>query len=1113
MSDTEMSDGPLDGPPPGLFFAGSDDDEPAPVEASQKVEVQNVPRQGLFLPDSDDDEERVFPKDFKGKGAPIEDGQESDLPDFEELPRASSPSSAGDHVSISSSSPPPQPVDLFSSNKGAGPSKKRKLSPEISLSTPQATESMYIGEVLVTNAFSNVSGKGYIKPNEVVQVKREDQDDQGTSSTPSNPAPPPKKTKQLTLRAMMPTRPAKASNKKTKVDTIVRLYNSRGFEFARLPTEVSAWVAKLLDYGVVEINGTMTDCPEKLTVGVSLMVTLNIYMRPSAFQPLKTSKDADGPRALFNETAETMDERVLRERKTSILKLFKVVGLTPRAGANFSGRKSDEQVHEEALKRMAQHKPQKVKEVVGDGEEIETEDAENLSMNELDLIYKKAQHNDSNMGLMEAPPSFTLTLRGYQKQALLWMNSLETGAMDAREASSMHPLWSQYAFPEKPDFTAEFIDLTEDEKFFYFNPYSGELSLKFPKAERNCRGGILADEMGMGKTIMLSALIQSSRACDAEPETAEAPANKSRQLRLNKAFRPNRGDSKARTPSATLIVAPTSLLTQWADELQRSSQPGTMEVVVWHGSNRLDLHAAVQNKDEDDKTIKVVVTSYGVLASEHAKVEKSSNGHSPVFDIEWFRVVLDEAHHCKSRTSKTAKAVYAVKARCRWAVTGTPIVNRLEDLYSLLKFLNFKPWSDFAFFRSFITLPFLARDPKAIEVVQIILESILLRREKNMRDTDGNRIVELPPKEVVLDNLEFAPLERMIYDSLYAPIKRNFEKLDAQGLLSKNYTHILAMLMRLRRAVLHPNLVIGANGKDKVSSKEEIDDVNEMIQKFAKGDGAEGGKFAEDVLNSLNEEAAECPICLDVMEIPMLLPKCLHQCCRDCILAFISTREEKGEEGRCPTCSKGPLKEGELVEVMRAQPTAEGKPPGVVLRRNDFRSSTKLEALTKDLRKLRDQDPCFRAVVFSQFTSFLDLIQIVLEREGFDQYRFDGTMDLKKRNAAVSEFKSASRSPKIMIVSLKAGGVGLNLTNANHVFMMDCWWNAATEHQAIDRVHRIGQEKTVYVKHYLVNDTIEGRIVRIQQRKTAIIKEAFRGTQANKDSESIENLKIMFGTD
>ena len=121
-----------------------------------------------------------------------------------------------------------------------------------------------------------------------------------------------------------------------------------------------------------------------------------------------------------------------------------------------------------------------------------------------------------------------------------------------------------------------------------------------------------------------------------------------------------------------------------------------------------------------------------------------------------------------------------------------------------------------------------------------------------------------------------------------------------------------------------------------------------------------------------------------------------------------------------------------MLEVVRTKVKSEDDTsddtPIVTLRRNDFRSSTKLDALLQHLRRLRDQDPCFRAVVFSQFTSFLDLIQTMLGREKFMWYRFDGSMDVKKRNEAIMEFKSSSREAKVLIVSLKAGGVGLNVS-------------------------------------------------------------------------------------
>lgn len=120
--------------------------------------------------------------------------------------------------------------------------------------------------------------------------------------------------------------------------------------------------------------------------------------------------------------------------------------------------------------------------------------------------------------------------------------------------------------------------------------------------------------------------------------------------------------------------------------------------------------------------------------------------------------------------------------------------------------------------------------------------------------------------------------------------------------------------------------------------------------------------------------------------------------------------------------------------------------PSVVLRKNDFNYSTKLKALMEDLRKsyacahyldqitkgfkkgrLRDQDPCFRVVIFSQFTSFLNLIEVVLRRDDFIFYRFDGEMNIKSKALAVEEFTKPSRNGKVFIVSLKAGGVGLNV--------------------------------------------------------------------------------------
>ncbi|KAJ3556710.1 hypothetical protein NM688_g1873 [Phlebia brevispora] len=1173
----------MEEPHDSLFFADSEDEDmedatnnPDPTmttETSAIVQpsspVLNAPSQNaLFLPDSDEEDTQVPPPSglmelAKSLDEHIEMPEDNgDIPQPEDL-RASSVSTMSSLDYAPRSSSRASSVDMKRVKEP--PNKKRKLPNESEL--PASFTSKYLGSFLVGNAWSTVRGKNYVKPGDEISVERDDGDENPPPAKASKPKPSKKDAmptggkKQLSIATMFRPPPAKP---KKKQNLVVRLATKSGFEFGRLPHEVASWVSKLLDLDIVDFHGsTVIDCPANLHSGAEIIVSLSVYLKAAAFTPPKPAAD-EGPRHIYNEGQETLSEQVLRERKAALVHLFDILDIRPLKNSGYLQKDPKALSHDDLVlltQRHTKHDKSKkaVKtEIVGDGEEVEVEeDEEELNTNELNLIYKKAQRNDNNLGEMEPYETFTLNLRGYQKQALLWMYSLETGIESARLENTMHPLWKKYVFPFDP--SHEVIDLTEEE-YFYFNEYSGELSLTMPKAERTFKGGILADgtassfaeshvlshssrplvlssspflfvEMGMGKTIMLSALIQTAHEPEPASKSKEVRDNKRRQLRLDSNFRVAKTQTASRSPSATLIVAPTSLLSQWSEELKRSSKPDTLRIIVWHGQNRLDLESMV----DVQTTPLIVITSYGTLVSEYTRW--SDKISSPVFEIEWLRVILDEAHCCKSRQSKTAKSVCALRARRRWAVTGTPIVNRLEDLYSLLKFLNFAPWSNFTFFRSFVTLPFLNRDPKAIEVVQVILESVLLRREKNMRDADGKMIVELPPKEVTIENLEFSPLERKIYDSLYIDAKKKFQTLSAKGIVNKNYTSILALLMRLRRAVLHPSLVLSTLGDEKIdSSHGQYVDINEMIQSFADADGSDGtsNAYLSEVLTHLGQEdGEECPICFDVMQSPMILPGCMHKCCKDCITAFLESCLEKGEQGRCPTCSHGPVtvcdipgfiihqdlfyvQESNLLEVVRQKPkigddgNGAASAASVSLRRNTFRSSTKLDALLQNLRRLRDQDPCFRAVVFSQFTSFLDLIQVVLDRERLDWYRFDGTMDIKRRNDAVSAFKSSSREPKVLIVSLKAGGVGLNLTNANYVFMMDCWWNSAIESQAIDRVHRLGQEKPVFVKHFIIGETIEGRILQIQKRKTALVKEAFGGKG---DSDSLENLKIMFGDD
>jgi DNA repair protein RAD5 len=145
-------------------------------------------------------------------------------------------------------------------------------------------------------------------------------------------------------------------------------------------------------------------------------------------------------------------------------------------------------------------------------------------------------------------------------------------------------------------------------------------------------------------------------------------------------------------------------------------------------------------------------------------------------------------------------------------------------------------------------------------------------------------------------------------------------------------------------------------------------------------------------------------------------------------------------------------------------------------------SSAKIVALINHLRELRKENRTIKSVVFSQFTSFLSLIEPALARANMHFLRLDGSMAQKARAAVLTEFRE-SKKFTVLLISLKAGGVGLNLTSAKRVYMMDPWWSFAIEAQAIDRVHRMGQEDEVKVYRFIVKDSVEQRMLKIQDRK------------------------------
>ncbi|KAL2851512.1 SNF2 family N-terminal domain-containing protein [Aspergillus pseudoustus] len=975
-----------------------------------------------------------------------------------------------------------------------------------------------------------------------------------------------------------------------KGDVLTRFTNSDGQEIGRLPRESAEWVSTLLDQKVCELRGVCVFAPDRLRVNDTIYLQLWCYLRIEAFQPRILSLSADNNRATtIFEDQESAEEKQLRLRQVALVKLFDEIGLQPMSQDDTTKKQKKEGLLRAA--EMADQDSKKPK----NGNDSEEEEPAELEEDQLDALYKKAQSFDFNMPEAQPPSTFALDLRKYQKQALHWMLAKEKDKKSGRELS-MHPLWEQYTWPLK-DVDDKDLPAVEGIKHFYVNPYSGELSLDFPAQEQHCLGGVLADEMGLGKTIEMLSLVHSHR---------NVPlAQNSNGTSASNLMRPS---GVVPAPYTTLVVAPTSLLAQWESEALKASLPGSMKVLMYYGNekavNLRDLCSASNLAAPN-----VIVTSYGVVLAEHRQqlttlASASSASWTPgnLFSVDFFRVILDEAHIIKNRRSKTARACYELKATHRWVLTGTPIVNRLEDLFSLVRFLKVEPWNNFSFWKTFITTPFENKEfVRALSVVQTVLEPLVLRRTKTMKTPEGEPLVPLPQRTVDIVEVELSDQEREIYNHIYTRAKQTFNNGVENGTLLKSYSTIFAQLLRLRQTCCHPiltrNKVIVADEEDAAAAADQSNelkddmDLQELIDRFtaATENQTDSPAEAQDPLQKFTalalrqiqtESSGECPICSEEPMIDPAVTSCWHSACKKCLEDYIQHQTDKNVQPRCFSC-RFPLTAQDIFEVIRhgngTPPTptpalqpppssdpdggedlygSSQPPPRISLRRINplspsAHTSAKIHALLTHLARIPSGS---KSVVFSQFTSFLDLISPQLTKAGIHHVRLDGTMPQKARAEVLAQFNKTETfsqeeldeaesttplantpkpttptpsstkprhlsklptetSPTVLLISLRAGGVGLNLTSANNVFMMDPWWSFAIEAQAIDRVHRMGQTKDVNVVRFVTKESIEGRMLKVQERKMGIagsLGMGGDGGEEEKRKERIEELRLLF---
>ncbi|KAJ5665096.1 uncharacterized protein N7477_007544 [Penicillium maclennaniae] len=477
-------------------------------------------------------------------------------------------------------------------------------------------------------------------------------------------------------------------------------------------------------------------------------------------------------------------------------------------------------------------------------------------------------------------------------------------------------------------------------------------------------------------------------------------------------------------------------------------------ILIYHGSGKKEA-ANLASYD-------VVISSYGALALDF-KPEAKTTPAKGIFSVHWRRVVLDEGHTIRNPRSKASLAACALRADSRWTLTGTPIINTLKDLYSQVRFLGLTGGlEDFAMFNSVLMRPLTNGEPEARLLLEALMGTICLRRRKDMEFIN----LRLPTMTSRVLRIKFQPHELEKYNALQSEAKGALMQFkDKQG----EYSHLLEVLLRLRQVCDHWALC-----KDRVDKLMGDLEKHKVVPLTP-----ENVKALQDMLQIQIESQELCAICLDNFDDPVITA-CAHAYCRGCVEQVIERQH------KCPLC-RADIKDTSSL-VSPAVDMGESPDTAVADPNNP---SSKIEALMKVLTA-QGQAPGTKTVVFSQWTSFLDLVEPHLEKSHIKFVRIDGKMQSVKRDNSINMF-SNEPSCTVLLASLSVCSVGLNLVAANQAILADSWWAPAIEDQALDRVYRLGQKRETTMWRLVIEDSIEERVLDIQKRKRELMLAAFRG--------------------
>ncbi|KAL0782610.1 hypothetical protein CaCOL14_000516 [Colletotrichum acutatum] len=558
----------------------------------------------------------------------------------------------------------------------------------------------------------------------------------------------------------------------------------------------------------------------------------------------------------------------------------------------------------------------------------------------------------------------------------------------------------------------------------YKNNINGLTQCEAPK---DFRGGVLADEMGLGKTLTMLALSAAARdpksdcSCQVGKDSPDATEN----------------------ILGTLVVVPLSLLVVWEDQIREHMAP-EFRSLIYHGNTRKTPRARLRQCD-------IVITTYNIIAAEWNELKRSRSAKSStttLVESKWHRVILDEAHIIRSPGTQNARAVCALEATHRWCITGTPLQNRTQDIFSLLKFLRVYPYDSFEVFDRDITKPCKVQvEERGLQLLRKLMRMVTLHRSK--------KVIELPSIQEAIQEVEMTTAEQSMYEEARDGTRRFIsDVLDSEaGAQGSSYIHAFRRVNDMR--YICNNGIRQRGRRLNPSPLSEVESESET-----------GVDELDHILDNLDEACFDCGTDItdaqesyDIREVLTDMKANQQQICVECSRRQLHTQQPD-------TDLEDPVASQVESQTLATEPLL----------------SSKVKAVASFVESIPRGEKC---VIFSFWTTTLETMQRALDDCGISSCCYRGDMKYAVRTESLKKF-SNDETIKAILVSISCGGQGLDLTIANHCILIEPQWNPMVEEQAIARVHRLGQQHAVSVTRFVMKGTIERKVLERQMRKKVL---------------------------